>query len=376
VIIDEWDAIFRDHHNDRELENEYVNFLRAMFKGGSSDSIFELVYLTGILPIKRYNTQSALNNFTEYTVINPRDLAPCYGFTEDEVKKICQEKRLDFNETRRWYDGYVSGGLHMYNPNSIREMVSSRQYLPFWGNTASYETVAELMLQDLKGLKDCLIRLLCGCRLEGINTSKFNNDISFIKNKDDAKTYLIHLGYLACTDGRVYVPDEEVRLTLRDAIESCNLAEYTELIRKSQELLEKTYEGDCAFVAQKIREYHEEYSSIIKYNSEESLANTVQNAYLVCIKDYYRPVREMPSGEGFADIVFIPKRNADRNTPALVIELKWNRSAQTALSQIKARHYTKALEDYSGTIMLIGISYDKKTKEHSCAIESIKKAAQ
>lgn len=110
-------------------------------------------------------------------------------------KKICQEKRLDFNETRRWYDGYVSGGLHMYNPNSIREMVSSRQYLPFWGNTASYETVAELMLQDLKGLKDCLIRLLCGCRLEGINTSKFNNDISFIKNKDDAKTYLIHLGY-------------------------------------------------------------------------------------------------------------------------------------------------------------------------------------
>ncbi|WP_164954248.1 AAA family ATPase [Succinivibrio dextrinosolvens] len=374
VIIDEWDGIFRDHSHDEKLEIAYVDFLRTMFKGTDSDRVIELAYITGILPIKRYNTQSALNNFTEYTVLSSGDFGPFYGFTEDEVKVICKEHDLDFSETKRWYDGYVLGGLHMYNPNSIMQLIKFKEHKSYWGNTASFENVSDLISMNFEGLKDDIFMMLDGSAITGINTRLFNNDISSLTSKDAVITYLIHLGYLAYTDGRVYVPNEEVRLTLKDAVDTCRFSEYLNLIKASEEILEKTYEGDGAYVAECIRKYHSKYSSVIKYNSEETLSYVVQNAYLACIENYYKPVREMQSGEGFADILYIPKREADRNIPALVIELKWNKDAQTALEQIKEKHYTESLEDYCGNIILVGINYDKATKEHSCLIEQIKKS--
>ncbi len=374
VIIDEWDVIFRDHSHDEKLEIAYVDFLRTMFKGTASDRVIELAYITGILPIKRYNTQSALNNFTEYTVLSSGDFGPFYGFTEDEVKVICKEHDLDFNETKRWYDGYVLDDLHMYNPNSIMNLIVSRRFQSYWGNTASFENVSDLISMNFEGLKDDIFMMLDGSKIPLRNTLGFNVSLSSIKTKDDAMTYLTHLGYLAYTEGRVYVPNEEVRLILKNAVEDCHFDEYIRLIKDSQEMLEKTYEGDGAYVAECIRKYHSKYSSVIKYNSEETLSYVVQNAYLACIENYYKPVREMQSGEGFADIVYIPKREADRNIPALVIELKWNKDAQTALEQIKEKHYTESLEDYCGNIILVGINYDKATKEHSCLIEQMKKS--
>ena len=374
VIIDEWDGIFRDHSHDEKLEIAYVDFLRTMFKGTDSNRVIELAYITGILPIKRYNTQSALNNFREYTVLNPTPFSAFYGFTEDEVKVICKEHDLDFNETKRWYDGYVLDDLHMYNPNSIMNLIVSRRFQSYWGNTASFENVSDLISMNFEGLKDDIFMMLDGSAITGINTRLFNNDISSLTSKDAVITYLIHLGYLAYTNGRVYVPNEEVRLTLKDAVDTCRFSEYLNLIKASEEILEKTYEGDGDYVAECIRKYHSKYSSVIKYNSEETLSYVVQNAYLACIENYYKPVREMQSGEGFADIVYIPKREADRNIPALVIELKWNKDAQTALEQIKEKHYTESLEDYCGNIILVGINYDKATKEHSCLIEQIKKS--
>ena len=227
---------------------------------------------------------------------------------------------------------------------------------------------------NFEGLKDDIFMMLDGSKIPLRNTLGFNVSLSSIKTKDDAMTYLTHLGYLAYTDGRVYVPNEEVRLILKNAVEDCHFDEYIRLIKDSQEILEKTYEGDGTYVADCIRKYHSKYSSVIKYNSEETLSYVVQNAYLACIENYYKPVREMQSGEGFADIVYIPKREADRNIPALVIELKWNKDAQTALEQIKEKHYTESLEDYCGNIILVGINYDKATKEHSCIIELIKKS--
>ena len=374
VIIDEWDGIFRDHSHDEKLEIAYVDFLRTMFKGTDSDRVIELAYITGILPIKRYNTQSGLNNFREYTVLNPTPFSAFYGFTEDEVKVICKEHDLDFNETRRWYDGYVLGGLHMYNPNSIMQLIKFKEHKSYWGNTASFENISDLISMNFEGLKDDIFMMLDGSKIPLRNTLGFNVSLSSIKNKDDAMTYLTHLGYLAYTDGRVYVPNEEVRLTLKDAVDTCRFSEYLNLIKASEEILEKTYEGDGTYVAECIRKYHSKYSSVIKYNSEETLSYVVQNAYLACIENYYKPVREMQSGEGFADIVYIPKREADRNIPALVIELKWNKDAQTALEQIKEKHYTESLEDYCGNIILVGINYDKATKEHSCLIEQMKKS--
>ena len=310
VIIDEWDGIFRDHAHDEKLEIAYVDFLRTLFKGNDSDRVIELAYITGILPIKRYNTQSALNNFREYTVLNPTPFSAFYGFTEAEVKEICKEHDLDFNETRRWYDGYILDGLHMYNPNSIMNLIVSRRFQSYWGNTASFESVSDLISMNFEGLKDDIFKMLDGSTIPLRNTLGFNVSLSSIKTKDDAMTYLTHLGYLAYTNGRVYIPNEEVRLILKNAVENCHFDEYINLIKDSQEILEKTYEGDGVYVAECIRKYHARYSSVIKYNSEETLSYVVQNAYLACIENYYKPVREMQSGEGFADIVYIPKREA------------------------------------------------------------------
>ena len=376
VIIDEWDVIFRDYARDLQLQQNYGKFLREMFKGDSSDEVMELAYLTGILPVSCCGIQSSLNNFSEYSVITPGKLAPYFGFTSDEVKAICRRHDLDFEKTRLWYDGYILNGLNIYNPNSIMQMVAHGVYRSYWGCTDSVEAITAYIGLNLEGLRDALITLLEDTAVRGIDTDAFNSNISELNSRDAVLTYLIHLGYLGYDKGRAFVPDEEVRLQLRRAVESLKMDKYLELIAASQELLQHTYALDGEYVARRISEFHSRYTSAREYNREESLRNVVASAYLACIENYMRPIREFPSGEGFADLVYLPYRDASYELPALLIELKWNGSAQTALSQIRERNYLKSLLQYTGEIILVGISYDKESREHSCVMESISKYGQ
>ena len=102
VIIDEWDAVFRENMSDRTIQNEYIDLLRGLFKGEKSQRFMGLAYLTGILLIKRYNSESALNNFREYTMISPKRLDQYVGFMETEVQKLCGQYHMDFQEAKRW----------------------------------------------------------------------------------------------------------------------------------------------------------------------------------------------------------------------------------------------------------------------------------
>lgn len=119
MIIDEWDVLIRDAAANKEMQENYISFLRGLFKGTEPTKFICLAYLTGILPIKKLKTQSALNNFDEFTMLDASILAPYVGFTEEEVRELCQQYHRDYAQVQSWYDGYQLSGLHVYNPKAV-----------------------------------------------------------------------------------------------------------------------------------------------------------------------------------------------------------------------------------------------------------------
>ena len=212
IIIDEWDIIIRDKANNKKVQEEYINFLRAMFKGVEPTKYIGLAYLTGILPIKKLKTQSALNNFKQYTMLNPGPLAEYIGFTEEEVKKLCDRYERDFHKVKKWYDGYQLGKYHIYNPNAGVSLMMEGEFRSYWSETDSYRIIVPLINMDFDGLKSAIIEMLAGGSVETDVTS-FQNDTVNFEDKDDILTYLIHLGYLAYDQKKVmaFVPNEEIR---------------------------------------------------------------------------------------------------------------------------------------------------------------------
>lgn len=374
VIIDEWDVLIRDEATNLAVQEEYIDFLRGMFKGVEPTKFIHLAYLTGILPIKKLKTQSALNNFEEYTMVSPGAFAPYVGFTEEEVRALCGEYGRDFEEVKRWYDGYLLGGHQVYNPKAVVSVMLNGEYQSYWSNTGTYESIKPFIDMDFDGLKTAILTMMSGDRIR-VKTHSFQNDMVSFKNKDDILTLLIHLGYLAYDRGMqmAFIPNEEIRSEFLGAVEENNWNEFIEFSRESEAILEATLELDGEAVAEKMEKIHREYASAIQYNNENSLSSVLSIAYLSALQYYFKPIREMPAGRGFADFVLLPKAAFGEGYPALLVELKWNRDAETALDQIRERRYPESLKAYAGEILLVGMSYDKKSKEHQCLIERLKK---
>lgn len=374
VIIDEWDVLIRDEAANTEVQEEYINFLQGMFKGTEPTKYIQLAYLTGILPIKKEKTQSALNNFKEYSMLNSGPIAPYVGFTENEVRSLCEKYGQEFEEVKRWYDGYQLGKYHVYNPNAVVNLMYEGDFQSYWSGTASYEAIVPLINMDFDGLKGSIIKMLAGDRVS-VDVTSFQNDTTSFANQDDVITYLIHLGYLGYDQKlkAAFVPNEEIR---QELIRATRRRKWNELVvfqQESERLLNRTLAMDGNAVAKGIEKIHMEYASSIQYNNENSLSSVLSIAYLSAMQYYFKPVRELPAGQGFADLVFIPKPEYGSSYPALVVELKWNRTAETALQQIKNRKYPEAIMAYTGNILLVGINYDEKTKTHECRIEKYNK---
>lgn len=375
VIIDEWDAIIRDGAITETVQDEYLNFLRGMFKGVEPTKYIQLAYLTGILPIKKEKAQSAVNNLDEFTMLQADELAPYIGFTEDEVKALCEQYHRDFDKVKKWYDGYLLNGYQVYNPKAVVSVMTKGKFRSYWSETGSYEVVVPLICMNYDGLKNAIIEMLSGSAVN-VNTATFKNDPARIQNRDDVLTYLIHLGYLGYDEENetAFVPNEEIRQELITAVRSSNWDELIAFQQESRKLLEATLSMDEKQVAAEIDKIHSEYTSAIRYNDENSLSSTITIAYLGAMQYYFKPVRELPTGRGFADFVFIPKPEYKSTYPALVVELKWNQDTTTALQQIKDKKYPESILDYTGEILLVGINYDKTSKEHQCRIEKYEKA--
>ena len=370
ILIDEWDCLFREYAHDTDAQKKYLDFLRMWLK---DQEYVALAYMTGILPIKKYGTHSALNMFTEYSMTDPGDLAEFFGFTEDEVRALCDEYGMDFNEAQAWYDGYdltsrrKDGDVHyaMYNPKAVVEAMLRHHYSSYWNQTETYEALKVYIQMNVDGLKDAVIRMLAGEAVP-IDTGTFTNDMITFANRDDVLTLLVHLGYLTydSINGTVTIPNKEVAQEYVNAIRTMDWSEVTRSVEASRKLLQSMWDMDAEAVAKGIDQAHDEIS-ILQYNDENSLSCTIMLAFYFA-KEYYTIVREMPAGKGFADVILIP-RPKHMDKPAAVIELKKDKDAEGAIAQILRKDYVKALADYKGNLMLVGINYDSE-KKHTCVI--------
>ena len=375
-IIDEWDFVFREYPNNSNLHENFINLLRALFKG-VGENFVELVYMTGILPIARYNTQSALNNFNEYTILKSSNYSQYYGFTENEVKTLCEKYQLDFETAKFWYNGYKVGEYEIYNPNSIKKLITRREFQSYWSYTSAYGIVTEAINQNFEGLKDDIIRLCSGStisisrpEIKSFNTA----DLKF-KNKVAIYIYLVHLGYLGYddADATIYVPNEETRVELLNSVKENHWPKFETALKLSEQVVAATYNKDSETVAALLSKIHEDKVPALEYNNESALRYVVLMAYLATERDYLAPLNEFPTGKGFADIVYLPMSANAKDKPALIIELKKDASAKVALEQIKERDYVSRVKEYTDNILLIGINYDSKNKQHSCVIEEYPK---
>ena len=370
-LIDEWDAILRECGSDKRVVEEYIDLLRRLFKGDDTFRVFAGAYMTGILPIKKYRTQSALNNFREYSVVEPGTFDHFFGFTPQEVADLAEHSGVMTEELKTWYDGYSIGKEpSIYNPYSVMEAIERGRCGSFWSSTGTYDSLTTYIRMNFDGLKDDIIKMLAGGRCK-VNTTKFQNDLSIINSRDDVLTVLIHLGYLSFDEHKseCCIPNKEVRIEMTNAVEATDWKRLTDALAASEKLLDDTLEGNEEAVARGIERAHDENTGILSYNDENSLACVLTMAYYHAVNDYVIH-RELATGKGFADLVFVPRRNVDK--PALVIELKCRKDADAAIDQIKRKNYPAKVAECTGEIILVGINYDKhgpEGKKHTCRIE-------
>ena len=373
MIIDEWDAPIRESGNDRKVQRMYLEFLRSLFKNsGITARTFAAVYMTGILPIKKDGSQSAISDFQEYSIVYPMGFAEYVGFTEEEVKTLCVQQDVDFCMMKMWYDGYTMEGTgSVYNPNSVMKAIRNHKFHSYWTETSASRSLMEYISLDFDGLSRTAAELLGGIEVP-VNTGSFSNDLVTFHNRDDVLTLLIHLGYLAWQEetGMARIPNEEIRLEFARTIREVKRDETIQRVRESDQLILDTVQGNEEAVAARIEQIHREETAPLFYNDEQALRSVIKLAYF-SYKDHYLKFEELPSGDGYADIVYFPKKTSP--LPALVIELKWNHSAEGAIEQIRKKRYPEVLLGYGGKILLVGIAYEKDAKDrdrkHVCVIE-------
>ena len=367
-IVDEWDAICREFKAGTQTMDKYVNWLRRLFKNSQAVRVFAGVYMTGILPIKKCRTESALNNFIECSMVEPGNIGQYFGFTKDEVKALAERHGMDFDELEKWYDGYLIGDEpSMFNPNSVMQAVDVGRCRSYWAGTGAFDAVADYIQMNYEGLKDDIIRMLAGER-SSVDPTGFQNDMSVIRSRDDVLTVLIHLGYLSYDwqEEECFIPNREVAGEMANAVKVANWTHVVDALKQSKQLLRATLDGDCEAVARGIDLAHDEHTSILSYNNENSLACVLAIAYFYARNDYVVH-RELASGKGFADLVLIPRKNVD--SPAIVLELKYNRDADSAIAQIHRRQYPAKVAQHAADLLLVGVNYDREAKTHECLIE-------
>ena len=294
----------------------------------------------------------------------------------DDYKKHLNQHDVAFNQMQQWYDGYSFKDVpHIYNPNSVVNAATYKKFISYWTKTETFESLQEYIDMNMEGLRDDIVKLIAGEDVI-VDVSTFSNDMVTFHSKDDVLTLLIHLGYLAIKGSTnlgviVYIPNEEIKLEFKTCVKNNNrYAGVYDLIKNTDVLLNDIWSLNSEAVAKIFDEAHQDHTSILTYNNENSLANVIAISLFLSTTNTYNVVRELPTGKGYADLVYLPKPGV--NKPALLIELKFDKSAQTAITQIKEKNYLQFFKDYKGEVLLVGINYSKDTKTHQCIIEMAK----
>ena len=399
-VCDEWDLFFREDIPDSDAAGNYLEMMRRLFKtsDGYTGRVFAGAYLTGIMPMKKMQGESAVSSFDNYTMLDPGAFAPYTGFTSEEVQELCHRHGISFEKMADWYDGYhftrgtlpaayenrsgrtgseQDGGQNneqnsmvtVFNPRSVMEAVRLRSFDSYWTQTASYEKLKLQIELNISGLRDQILLLASGASVP-VDGMQFDNDLRDFKNTNEVLTALVHLGYLSydAAAKTVRIPNKELRKEFFNTLANSSHEETARMIRMADDLLEATWHRDEEKVAAVLAAAHRATGDTKHYNSEARLSETVRLAYYTAV-DHYVTIRELAGGQGFVDLAFIPKKGIDK--PLLIVELKWDKPVSDALQQIRAKQYPEDLQHYGGEILLVGITYRVRGKKHICKIEKL-----
>jgi len=362
-IIDEWDFIFNNNLFTKEERDKYLLFLKDLLK---DRPYVELCYMTGVIPISKYSTGSALNMFREFNFLNDDIYYKYFGFTTEEVENLCKKQdKVTMDDLKEWYDGYKIQDIDLYNPRSVVCALSDGSCKSYWTNTGPMDEIMYFINNNVTDVKKDIITMISGepvyIQLEGYGTENLS-----LETRDEILSAMSVYGLLTYYDETLEIPNKELLLKFSRSLRDKNLQEISKLLSRSFDLLRATINQDTETMCEIIQYTHDIYTSIIKYNDENSLSCIITIAYISAIENYHI-VREMPAGIGFADFIFYPK---NISKPAFIIELKKNSTSEEVLKQIFEKRYDEALKDYTGLKLAIGISYDSNLKKHSISIKT------
>lgn len=365
-IIDEWDYIF-SHELFRENQGDFLEFLRDLLK---DRPYVALVYMTGVLPIKKYSTGSALNMFREYTMLNDSRFGKYFGFTEEEVKTLCsKQSKLSLDEIAEWYNGYTTReGERIYNPRSVVCALEDGCCQSYWTKTGKTDEVLSFLKYNIGEVRDDAIRMVNHSSVQIEIKNEYAAGQAPPASRREIYSAMIIYGLLAYSDGELRIPNKELMFEFENALEDDDFGCVAELVRNSEEVLNATLNKKEDVVVSYLHNIHNSEVPILKYNDENSLSCVVTLAYLSA-RNKYIIEREEKSGKGYADFIFYPRR---KKSPGIVIELKANSTPEAALKQIKEKEYCEKLRrEGVEDILMVGINYDSDKKEHQCRIEEL-----
>ena len=337
--------------------------------------------MTGILPIAKYSSGSELNMFYEYTMAEEEKYSEYFGFTEgevDELYKRYQAQKLNpENVTREglriWYDGYhTKAGERVYNPRSVVAALTNNNLGNYWTSSGPYDEIFYYIRENVDAVRDDLALLVSGIPVQA-KVREYAATSMNLRTKNEIFSAMVVYGFLNYENGYVSIPNKELMDKFADMLQKePSLGYVYRLAAESSKMLQATKDGNTELMA-KILEYaHNTESPLLNYNNEAELTMIVNMVYLSA-RDSYRIEREDKAGIGYVDFIFYPLY---KNEDGIILELKVDNTAEAAVRQIKEKNYALKFKgklgqdpEYTGRILAVGISYDKKTKQHNCKVE-------
>lgn len=363
-ILDEWDSIFYESFTTDRDKSNFLKFLKGLLK---DRAYVELAYMTGILPIAKYSSGSELNMFDEYDFMNDNTFDAYFGFNEEEVRALCREnKTVPYEEMKEWYDGYyTSQGKSLFNPRSVSKALTRGVCLNYWTETGPMHEIADCIEHNVDEVREDIVKLVSGILVEA-ELSGYSAAEQQLETRDEILSAMVVYGFLSYYDGFLKIPNHELMEKYQKVLARNSMGEVKKIVDSSRMMLEATLAMDEEKVAEILEDVHDREIPFLKYNDENALSCVITLCYLYARRDY-RIEREEKSGKGYCDYLFHPKKGG---RPAIILELKVDNTAEDAIAQIKEKKYIQKAKK-NGSVLLVGIAYDKVKKVHQCKIEAL-----
>lgn len=378
-VLDEWDFLFHQSFITENEKMSYLAFLRSLLK---DRPYVLLAYMTGILPIAKYSSGSELNMFLEYTMASEEKFSEYFGFTEKEVDQLfdryqtntVKERHITRDGLGIWYNGYHTKSDHrLYNPRSVIAALSNNNLGSYWTSSGPYDEIFYYIKNNTAAVREDLVQMISGFSVPA-KIREYAATSMNLQTKDEIFSAMVVYGFLSSEKGTVCIPNKELMEQFSEILQKKSSLGYVyRLAKESSRMLKATLTGDTDTMTEILELAHNTETPLLYYNNETELTAIVNLVYLAA-RDHYRIERQDKAGTGYVDFIFYPE--TDMAADCIILELKAGRSPEAAIKQIKERKYDLRFRGklgenpkYTGRILAVGISYDKKHKKHKCKIE-------